>query len=159
MARRTLHGAIQLVCSLALVQGASAQAPPRAVVPTIDLPQYFAVLVTDADLSAEWYRIAFGLRELDRSAAENGSWQIVNLTNDRLVIEIIRDDRALSTARARGFVKVGFHVPDVEAIADVVGRTTGERPRVLEFARHGVRSIQIRDPDGNIIQLFSRLGR
>jgi catechol 2,3-dioxygenase-like lactoylglutathione lyase family enzyme len=113
--------------------------------------------VADADRSAQWYRTAFGLRELDRSAADDGSWQIVNLTNDHLFVEIIRDNRTQDVDDARGFTKVGFHVPDVEAVADAVGRATGERPRVLEFARHGVRIVQIRDPDGHTIQLFSRL--
>jgi len=58
---------------------------------------------------------------------------------------------------ARGFVRMGFHVPDVEMVADVVGRATGDRPRVLASPRQGVRIVRIRDPDGNIIQLVSRL--
>lgn len=53
--------------------------------------------------------------------------------------------------------KVGFYVPDVRVIADPVERAAGERPRVLDFERFGVRLIQIRDPDGTIIQLFSLL--
>jgi hypothetical protein len=74
-------------------------------------PQYFAVLVADADSSAAWYRAAFGLRELDRSKAQDGSWQIVNLRNDRLFVEIIRDDRVPRVESARGFAKVGFLTP------------------------------------------------
>ena len=62
----------------------------------------------------------------------------VNLRNDQLFVEIIRDNRAQGGVTARGFSKVGFQVPDVEAVAALVGRATGERPRVLEFARHGV---------------------
>jgi len=158
MTKHTFHGGILILCALVPVQELAAQEPPSVWMPTIGAPQYFAVFVADADKSAQWYRTAFGLRELDRSAADDGSWQIVNLINDHLFVEIIRDNRVQNVARGRGFFKVGFHVPDVEAVADVVGRATGDRPRVLEFARYGVRIVQIRDPDGHIIQLFSRLG-
>ena len=72
-------------------------------------------------------------------------------------VEIIRDDRAQEVDRARGFRKVGFQVPDVEAVADRVERATGDRPRVIDFARFGVRIVQLRDPDGSIIQLSSPL--
>ncbi len=133
--------------------------PPGVLAPTITGPQDFAVLVSDANRSAQWYQRAFGLRELDRSSADDGSWQIVNLTNDQLFVEVIRDNRAQPVARARGFVKVGFHVPDVDAVADAVERETGGRPPVLDSPRHGVRIVQIQDPDGNTIQLFSRLSR
>ena len=52
---------------------------------------------------------------------------------------------------------MGFGVADVEAVADSVGQATGERPRVVESPRHGIRIVQIRDPDGNRIQLHSPL--
>lgn len=149
--------AILIISAVVGAQGSVSQEAPSAWAPTIGAPQYFAVLVADVDRSAQWYRTAFGLRELDRATADDGSWQIVNLTNDHLFVEIIRDDRTTHVANARGIAKVGFHVPDVDVVADAVGQATGERPRVLEFERHGVRIMQIRDPDGNTIQLFSRL--
>ena len=120
-------------------------------------PQYFAALVKNVDESAEWYRRAFGLHELDRSEADDGSWRIVNLSNEELSVEIIRDDRAQDVDRSRGFFKVGFRVPDVELVADRVERATEERPRVVDDAAHGVRIVQLRDPDGNLIQLSSLL--
>lgn len=128
-----------------------------AWVEDIETPQYVAVLVEEVDESVRWYRTAFGLRELGGSEAEDGTWRIVNLGNDRLFVEIIRDDRAAAVERARGFFKVGFQVPEVERVADRVAEATGERPRVLSFRRFGVRIIQLRDPDGNIIQLSSPL--
>lgn len=123
----------------------------------IEAAQFFAVRVEDARQSAQWYITVFGLEELGGSNAEDGAWEIINLSNERLFVEVVRDDRAQHVNRSRGFYKVGFHVPDVRVIADRVGSTTGERPRVLEFEEFGVRIIQIRDPDGNIIQLFSPL--
>ena len=134
-----------------------AQAPPEPWVTDIGAPQYFAVFVEDVDRSVAWYRTVFGLDELGGSVAEDGSWRIENLGNEQLLVELIRDDRAQAVDRAYGFRKVGFQVPDVEAVADRVARATGERPRVLDFPRFGLRIIQIRDPDGNIIQLSSSL--
>ena len=157
--KNRLWGVLLVGCALVIAQRLLAQQSASVWAPTIGGPQYFAVLVADTAKSAQWYRTAFGLRELDRSTADDESWEIVNLTNDQLFVEIIRDSRAQSVTRAKGFFKVGFHVPDVDLVANVIQRATGERPRVLDFARHGVRIVQIRDPDDNIIQLFSRLER
>lgn len=140
-------------------QGAVAQDSSDVWVRDIGAPQYFAVLVEDVDRSVEWYSSVFGLQELGGSAAQDGSWRIENLKNERLFVEIIRDDRAVAVERPRGFRKVGFEVPDVEAVADRVARTGRERPRVLDFDQYGVRIIQISDPDGNIIQLSSPITR
>lgn len=133
----------------------SAQDSAQVWVNSIGSPQYFAVLVTDTDRSAEWYRTAFGLSDAGGSQADDRSWQIVNLKNPDLFVELIRHDRAQEVDRANGFFKVGFQVEDVRDVADAVARATGERPRVLEFPEFGVRIIQIHDPDGNTIQLAS----
>lgn len=147
-----------LVTVLAIVPsgGTAAQDSSYVWVKEVGAPQYFAVLMEDVDRSVHWYRTVFGLDELGGSVAEDRSWRIENLRNAQLLVEIIRDDRAEEVGRARGFRKVGFQVPDVE-VADRVSAATGERPRVLDFERFGLRIIQIRDPDGNIIQLSSPL--
>jgi predicted enzyme related to lactoylglutathione lyase len=113
--------------------------------------------VEDVDRSVAWYESAFGLRVIDEAESGDGSTRIVNLRNAQLFVEIIRDDGAQSVDRARGFFKVGFQVPDVRVVADRVASSVGERPRVLELARFAIRIVQIRDPDGNIIQLSSPL--
>ena len=115
------------ILAIVACRSAVAQDSPDVWVNGIALPQYFAILVEDVDDSMEWYRAALGLRELDGSRADDGSWRIVNVANDRLFVEIIRDDRARDIDRARGFFKVGFQVPDVEVVADRVEQATGER--------------------------------
>lgn len=120
-------------------------------------PQYFAVSVSDVDRAVAWYRGAFGLSVLDDTRADDDAWRIVNLVSDGLFVELIRDGRDADVERARGFRKVGFRVADVETVADRVHAATGERPRVLDFERHGVRLLQLRDPEGNVIQLTSPL--
>jgi len=123
----------------------------------IGLPYYVAVSVADVDRAAAWYRSAFGLETLDDTKADDGSWRIVNLANARLFVEIIHDRADRPVERARGIAKVGFGVDDVAAVADRVAKATGTRPRIHEDARHGLRFLQVRDPDGNILQLASRL--
>jgi predicted enzyme related to lactoylglutathione lyase len=129
----------------------------QALVHTIASPQYFALYVQDVDSSVGWYRTAFGLRDLGGSQAEDDSWRIENLGNDRLMIEVIRDDRAQPAGRALGFRKVGFYVPDVEEVAERVERMTGERPNIVEYGKLNQRILQLRDPDGNVIQLMSTI--
>lgn len=157
MQRFTYGSLIIAVVAVLVPRETLAQDSSNVWVDDIRSPQYFAVLVENVDRSVAWYGTVFGLDEVGGSAAEDGSWRIENLRNERLLVEIIRDDRAQQIDRARGFFKVGFQVPDVEVVADRVARATGERPRILDFARFGLRIIQIRDPDGNVIQLSSRL--
>jgi len=120
-------------------------------------PHYFALLVADVDRSVAWYRDAFDMESVGGSRAENDAWRIENLRSKSLFIEIIRDDRAQSIERARGFRKVGFGVSDLEKVADRIEASTGSRPRIIDFPDHGTRILQITDPDGNTLQLSSAL--
>ena len=158
MARTFRFKASVLVVLFAFGFWARAEIPPAETwVSKIKSPQYFAVSVEDVDRSVDWYSKTFGLRELGGSRADDDRWRIANLANDELFVEIIRDNRDAVVERARGFAKVGFRVPDVEDVADRVEAALGERPSVHDFPEHGIRLIQIRDPDGNVIQLSSAL--
>lgn len=152
---------VLLIVALGITGGGiqAADNPPKVLVATMESPLYFAMYVQDVDISVEWYRTTFGLQELGGSLAEDGSWRIENLGNDRLLIEVIRDDRAQPVDRALGFRKVGFYVPDVEYIAERIERLTGERPNVVEYEELKQRILQLRDPDGNIIQLMSSISK
>lgn len=134
-----------------------AQTPstPWIAAQDVDSPQYFAVRVGDLAEAVAWYADVFGLDEVGGSEAEDGTWEIMNLRNESLFVEIVRDDRAEEVDRYRGFYKVGFFVSDVRIIADRIEASGHDRPRVLEFDRFGVRIVQLTDPDGNIVQLFS----
>lgn len=148
---------------IALLLGAVASANGEERTPSwveaIENPQYFAVYVADIDRSTDWYRTVFGLQSLGGSTADDDAWQIENLGNKQLLVEIIRDNRTEKIPRAIGFRKVGFYVPDVEKVADRIERATGERPRIVSFEEMNQRILQMRDPDGNTIQLFSPLKR
>ena len=123
-------------------------------------PVYFAVDVSDIDAAAAWYWTLFGVDVIDDTTADDGRWRIANLGNDTFAIELIWDRRSSAAddgARHHGFRKLGIGVSDVRAVADRVEATTGERPRIVEFERHGLRLLQLHDPDGNTIQLQSPL--
>ena len=120
-------------------------------------PQYFAVSVEDMDQSLAWYTQALGLETLDDTTHPEGMWRIVNLHREGLAVELVFDRRAAARpeGRVRGVAKVGFAVPNVHEVAERVEKATGERPRVVDFERHGIHILQLRDPDGNILQLTS----
>lgn len=122
-------------------------------------PYYFAVDVGDVDTVASWYQTVLGVHEVDDTSADDGRWRIANLANDDFRIELIWDRRSSTAegARVRGFAKLGVTVADVRTVADRVRVANGERPRVLELEQHGIRLLQLRDPEGNTIQLHSPL--
>lgn len=123
-------------------------------------PAYFAVDVQDVDEAIAWYTRALAVDLLDDNTADDGRWRIANLGSDALSIELIFDRRSQERsdgARHNGLAKVGVSVPDVRPVADRVEADTGERPRVVEFEPHGIRLIQLHDPEGNVIQLHSPL--
>lgn len=146
-----------LVVTLLCASGAIAQDRSNAWVTGSGNPYFVAVLVENVDRSAAWYGSVFGLEAMGGSRAEDDSWRIENLGNEFFQVEIFRDARAKKTDRPLGFRKVGFLVPDVDQIADRVAQATGDRPRVVDDTRFGQRILQLKDPDGNTIQLFSRI--
>jgi len=155
--RKSSGFSVILMAAMAFVSNLNAQDSTSAWVKQFETPQYFAVLVSDVDVSVDWYLKVFGLVSVGGSADENGEWRIENLRNDYLHVEIIQDDRASKSKRPLGFFKVGFSVPNVVRVADRVEAASGERPRVIDIEQFDQRLIQIRDPDGNTIQLSSSL--
>lgn len=142
-----------VACAPALI----AQDEATPWVNLVEQPQYLAVLVEDVEQAKEWYQRVLGVTQLDDTEAPDGVWRVVNLISDHLWVEIIRDNRASAGERVYGFYKVGFFVPDVALVAEQVEKATGERPRVLAFSKHKLNILQLKDPEGNVIQLMSRM--
>lgn len=147
-----------VVSVLTLSVAASAQKPSQDKWVSAPMaPQYFAVVVGDMDRSVAWYKTAFGLRELDDQKDPNGVWRIVNLASETLFVELIWDSRKTESKSGRGLFKVGFAVPDVGEVAKNAEAATGEKLRIVDSAKHKIRIVQLRDPDGNILQFTSPL--
>lgn len=128
----------------------------HSMVGSIQAPQYMAVLTSDLEASIAWYEQAFGLTRRGGSIAADSSWQIANLVSGELHVEIIRDSRADSARRDIGLFKVGFDVHDLDAVVARMAERTDQEPGIIHFEPLGQRLIQVRDPDGNVIQISER---
>lgn len=151
---------------LAICAGCTTGAPMSSRGVTVPGPQFFAISAADAKVTAGWYVEAFGLEIIEESTSPDGTVGVVNIGNERVRIEIIEHPEAknrqeLGIARGydvHGVFKVGFFVEDIEAeIARLEALGVTFRGRLVEFPSHGVRTILVNDPEGNIVQLFEWL--
>lgn len=141
-------------CLLVLLFGAGVFAEsPRYVIDG----GYFAVIVTDIETATTWYGDTLGLEETSRLADE-GRDVIVNLGRPGLAVELLQLEAA--DTRPEGYVtgpfKIGMLVADLDAF--MASLPAGiDTPRVIEDEKNGLLLVQIRDPDGNIVQVMQRL--
>lgn len=118
---------------------------------------YFAVMVEDFDAVAEWYQQVFDMEYVWGLEGDEAGRRTANYLNDFIHVELVHLPDYSRNERPFGLFKVGAYVPDVEVIADRIGRSTGERPRVVEFETMNQKLVQIRDPEGTLIQFMSPL--
>ncbi len=136
---------------------AQAQDADQPWITEVEGTHYFAVLVEDVDTAEAWYTRVFGLENVGGSVTTNGAYCIENLRNKFLHVELIYLASASASDRPLGLFKTGFYVADVVAIADRIEAATGARPDIIEFDQLMQKILQIRDPEGNVIQLMSPL--
>jgi catechol 2,3-dioxygenase-like lactoylglutathione lyase family enzyme len=163
MARATWLVTILLGASLALA----------AVARAADVPiepsgrQFFALSVPDARSSADWYERAFGVKLLHEIETPDGAAHILILGTDALLIEIMQLRNARSPGPkvigerhlTHGIVKIGLYVGDLDAaVAHLRGMNAKFDTQIVEDRKLDMRFVLVRDPDGNLVQLFSRLG-
>ena len=117
---------------------------------------FFAVIVDDVDVSAEWYESVFGLAVGNRMT-EDGRYDIAILVNDFLVVELLELDAAADRPEGmvRGPFKTGFLVDDLAAFADGLPDDVPP-PEILDDDANGLLLLQLRDPDGYIVQVMQR---
>jgi catechol 2,3-dioxygenase-like lactoylglutathione lyase family enzyme len=128
--------------------------------------QFFALSVPDAAKTAAWYQRAFGVKQLHEIKPADGTAHLLILGTDELLIEIMQIDVAKSPGAevienrhlTHGIVKVGLYVKNFDAaVAHLRGMGATFDTQIFEDQKLDMRSVLIRDPDGNIVQLFSRL--
>lgn len=118
---------------------------------------YFAVIVSDIDASQQWYESALGLKPESR-VSDDGRYTIVNLQRPGLFVELLELESAHARpeGRMRGPFKVGMLVSDLdEFVASLPDSVT--EPEVIRDPLNKLRLVQLRDPDGNIIQVMELL--
>ena len=115
---------------------------------------YFAVIVADADVAAGWYRSVFGLGVANRMT-EPDRYDIVILENEQLIVELLELEAAVERPEGRvtGLFKTGFLVDDLAAFAAALPNHVPP-PDILDDADNGLLLLQLRDPDGNIVQVM-----
>jgi len=118
---------------------------------------YFAVIVSDIEVSREWYQNNLQLEQRTRFS-EDGRYDVVNLARPGLFVELLELDAATDRPEGRieGPFKVGFLVADVEAFAASLPETESA-PRILHDERNKLLMLQLRDPDGYIVQVMQVL--
>ncbi len=131
-------------------------------------PFFVALSVRDVEASASWYERIFGYREVRAVDLGDRGLRVRLLRREGAFLELIesREARDLGELEPpiekrhhlRGVFKTGFVVADLQAVVQRLeslevklrGTIVVERDRTM-------RSLQIEDPDGNVIQLFERL--
>ena len=115
---------------------------------------YFAVIVNDIEVSAEWYQVTFGLSPASRMT-EAGRFEIVNLSKPGMFVELLQLDAAAEqpAGRVKGLFKAGILVDDLKAF---VATLPGEQspPEIITDKRNHLLLVILRDPDGNRIQVM-----
>ena len=118
---------------------------------------YFAVIVKDLDASVDWYANVF---DVDRGEllTDGDKYKIVNLARPGLFIELLELRAAVARPEhyLEGPFKLGLLVDDLDAF---VRRLPESIPPldVIEDERNNLRFVQLRDPDGNIVQVMETL--
>ena len=127
--------------------------------------QFFALSVPDARASADWYAHAFGVQLLHEIEPADGAAHILILGSDALLIEIMQLRAAKSPGAAvigsrhltHGIVKIGLYVKDLDAaVAHLRKMNVRFDTDIIEDEKLGMRFVLVKDPDGNLVQLFGR---
>jgi hypothetical protein len=118
---------------------------------------YFAVIVNDIEASAEWYQSTFRLSVGARSS-EPGRYKIVNLSKRGVFVELLELDDASERPEGKitGPFKIGWLVNDLNQFIAQLPDSISD-PRVIFDSENKLNLIQLRDPDGNIIQIMQML--
>lgn len=115
---------------------------------------YFAVIVSDIEASQQWYESTLGLKPTS-TLSEDGRYIIVNLQKPGLFVELLELQSAHERPEHRfeGAFKVGILVSDLEKfVASLPDSVT--KPEVINDQTNKLRLVQLRDPDGNIVQVM-----
>ncbi len=113
---------------------------------------YFAIIVSDIEESVAWYTSVLALNESSSSKTER--FEIVNLRGPGLFVELIELTVAEPRpAGIRGPFKVGFVVDDLGRFIEQLPDSMPE-PDVINDGVNSLQLMQLRDPDGNIIQVM-----
>jgi catechol 2,3-dioxygenase-like lactoylglutathione lyase family enzyme len=131
---------------------------PLLAVKTID---HITLVVKDLEIASRFYRDVLGMRQVERPPFgfpgawfQAGNTQIhMNIAGEEAGEPGIRVIGAKNAPRAFHFA---FEVDDCDAAAEALA-ASGERIEVAPRSRpDGARQMYLRDPDGHLVELYSR---
>ena len=132
---------------------------------TLDL-SFFAVIVSDMDQARTWYQDCLKARIVDQYDHPEGRFRQVNLSLERVNIELIELKNSLSqekalkssgrqNSRIQGLFKMGFSTPNFDQwLINFERCGTEMQDEVLTDPVSGKRMTMVFDPDHNRIQIF-----
>lgn len=163
--------ALTVVCCLATLIPAlrSSAEEPRTTLPIDGRPFFWALSVKDVEASSSWYQRVLGFSEVRQIDMPERSARIRLLRTDHAFLELVEHATARDVSEIepaiekiyllRGVFKTGLLVDDLESTLDRLGALNIPLRGIIFTEPDGTfRSAQIEDPDGNVIQLFERLG-
>lgn len=115
---------------------------------------FFAVIVSDAELAAEWYENVLGLERVSTTSRAD-RFTIINLRRNGLFVELleVKDSIERPIGRVKGPFKVGFLVSDLVEFVERLPNVVTE-PELIVDSRNSLRLVQLSDPDGNTVQVM-----
>ncbi|UDF04979.1 VOC family protein [Asticcacaulis sp. AND118] len=159
-ARRVLS-MLAIVAAVYLLLPTAVQADPKFS------GGFMAVSVADARATARWYTQMLGFAVTQEGAVPDRPIRFAFLANGDSLIEIIeRPDAAppplaensqRQAWRTHGIFKAGFWTDDIEALeTHLTAKGALFSHRIVRPDGAPYRTLAVRDPEGNIVQIFGR---
>ena len=126
-------------------------------------PFFVAISVADMQVSVDWYQRVLGFDLVRATDLPERGLQVRLLQHPTGLLELICDERARPPGVEKRFLqhglfKFGFLVADLDVyMARLAELDVPLRGEAFQEDDLGTRSVQIVDPDGNVLQIFERL--
>jgi len=131
-------------------------------------PFFFALSVSDVERSSRWYQRVLGFEvartidlpergfKIELLQKEGG---FLELTENRAARSLKEVDSSIEKRHlVHGVFKIGFVIDELDdAIAKLAALEVPLRGKVITESDGSMRSLQVEDPDGNVLQLFELL--
>jgi glyoxalase/bleomycin resistance protein/dioxygenase superfamily protein len=128
-------------------------------------PYFSAIIVNNLDTSALWYQSLFDLKVRNLPDVPE-AFRVAILESPALVLELIENRSWLDPKKIlegkpegthiRGFFKIGFKVPDMNAWISHLKKFNVTVDRIYKDASNK-RNFLVPDPDGNLVQFFEKI--
>jgi len=111
--------------------------------------RHIALMATDTDKLAAFYKSAFGMREIRRTSRTNGA---VYLSDGYINLAILPNDRPESAGAPPGLHHFGFEVDDVDAASALALERGASQGRTAVAAGRYAEGF-VRDPEGQRVDV------